>query len=105
MSCANSTRLLPKDCPRFNICNAAVCPLDPHWPRTVHLEDEIVCPYLLASRKKGAADYFKDDPVFPVVLGRAPAVVVRFPAIERAIERASRSGIRGANRRGLVPGQ
>lgn len=42
-----------KNCQRFNICNAMVCPLDPDWELRVHLSGERVCIYLL--------EYFKEQ--------------------------------------------
>lgn len=30
-------------CPRFDSCNANVCPLDPQWPRAQHIQGERVC--------------------------------------------------------------
>ena len=91
--------LKPDDCPKFQTCNSPVCPLDPGWPGTAHLEGEPVCRYLLASGKEGAADHFGDDAVFGVVLGLAPAMAARFGAIRREMEKSSRSGFRGANLR------
>jgi len=36
---------LPVVCPKFQTCNAALCPVDPHWREAVHLRGEPVCPY------------------------------------------------------------
>jgi hypothetical protein len=60
-----------------------------------------MCPYLLAVRKKGAEEHFTGDPVFQAVKEQAAEVCERFPAIARGVEYASRSGIKGADRKGL----
>lgn len=89
--------LAPTDCPRFNDCNAAVCPLDPSWRRTVHLSGEKVCYYLLVSGKAGATERFADDAIFQRCQELAPEVGRRFRQIEKAIEKAARTGFKGAN--------
>lgn len=30
-------------CPRFDSCNAPICPLDPKWPVAQHIQGERVC--------------------------------------------------------------
>jgi hypothetical protein len=58
-----------------------------------------VCRYLLASRKEGAADHFRDDPIFAAVLARAAEVCYRRRRIARAVETAARTGFREENLR------
>ena len=36
-----------KDCPRFNNCNANICPLDEHIERRAWLLGEKICPFIL----------------------------------------------------------
>lgn len=40
------------ECPKFEGCNAPVCPLDPDWRKRVHRRDEPVCPYLCEYAKQ-----------------------------------------------------
>src|SRR5262245_44742912 len=88
-----------KDCPNFNSCNAAVCPLDPRWRSVVHLPGEKVCTYALASGKPGAAEHYADSEAFRHVLPVVQELCDRFPDIGRAVRNASRFGIKGANLR------
>jgi hypothetical protein len=89
--------LRPQDCPKFQTCNAAVCPLDPAWPRTYMRWKEPVCPYALASGKAGAAERFAGDPVFAAVLEVLPEIRKKFLPIDRAVEKAAKSGFREDN--------
>lgn len=81
------------DCPRFDKCNAPVCPLDP--TPTVMLSGEKVCHYLLVSGKEGAGERYKEDATFAAVLEQIPRVVREYPLIGPAIARAAKSGFRG----------
>jgi hypothetical protein len=89
--------MTPRDCPRFDACSAAICPLDASWPKAVHLNGEPVCSYLLCSGKQGAALRFADDPVFEACRVALPLVAAKHPLIRRAVERAARSGFKDAN--------
>ena len=40
-------------CQRFDYCNAPICPLDPDWTRSQHLEGEPVCGLLCELVKSG----------------------------------------------------
>jgi len=51
---SNMGELLPTDCPKYPSCICSICPLDPRWPKAVHLPGERVCPYVLATGKAGA---------------------------------------------------
>lgn len=85
----------PDQCPRFQTCNAPVCPLDP--VPTVHLGGEPVCYYLLASGKAGAVERFADDPTFAECVARLPELAERHPDIGRKVQVAARTGFRGAH--------
>jgi hypothetical protein len=91
----------PTDCPRFDSCNAAVCPLEP--VPSVHLKGEQVCYYLRNHVKAGAAERFKDDPVFAAVVEQAPIVLKRYPDIARRVAEAAKSSWKGANLLGVRP--
>jgi hypothetical protein len=86
-----------KKCPKFETCNAAICPLDDGWDRAAHLPGEPVCFYLRASRKDGAAERFRDDPTFAACAKRLPEVTGKHPDIRRSVEKAARSGFRGGH--------
>ena len=40
-----------KDCPKFDCCNAPICPLDPAWRNSAYLHGEGVCFYLRQASK------------------------------------------------------
>src|SRR5262245_61078724 len=86
--------LIPVDCPRFQTCNASICPLDPLWPSAVHLRGEKVCPYLLGSGKAGADEKYQGDPVFAACLARLPDVTAAHPDIARRVEKAARTAFK-----------
>jgi hypothetical protein len=89
----------PTDCPIFETCNAAVCPLDPAWRKAVHLPGEAVCRYLLAGGKGGAADHYRDDRAFAAVSPLAGEVCAERPDIAKKVARAARSGFPGQHLR------
>lgn len=86
-------------CPRFDTCNASVCPLDDRLPKAVHLAGEATCFYLRASGKAGAAERFRNDPTFAECVERLPAIVATHPDIGRSVERAAKTGFRKSNLR------
>ena len=86
--------MTPSDCPKFETCNASVCPLDPGWREAVHLPSERVCRYLIDSGKPGAKEYYANDPTFAACIEHASEVAAKFPAIGRRIQKA-RGGFRG----------
>ena len=49
----------PRDCPKFNKCNATICPLDKDWRLRVCLREDATCFYLLESVKEGAGAHFE----------------------------------------------
>lgn len=49
---------------------------------------------MLASGKAGAAEHYRGDPVFRVVLPLVPDVCDRHPDIRRAVERAAARGVK-----------
>lgn len=49
----------PRDCPKFNKCNATICPLDKDWRMRTCLNFDATCYYLLESVKDGARTHFE----------------------------------------------
>lgn len=49
----------PRDCPKFNKCNATICPLDKDWRQRGCLREDATCFYLLESVKEGARTHFE----------------------------------------------
>lgn len=86
----------PQDCPRWHSCNAALCPLDPHW-RGTHLSGEQVCKLLLDSGKAGSAERYASDPVFAAAVAKLPEIAQRYPDIGKKVAIAAKSGFREDN--------
>ncbi len=99
MSEANSSppAMLPKDCPVFDHCNAAICPLDPLWRKHYMRSNEAVCRYLLATNKAGAAEHYADDPTFAAVRNVAEEVMTVWPPIAKKVASAGRKSFRGSS--------
>ena len=89
--------MTPQECSRFLNCNAAVCPLEAEWRKTVHLRGEKVCYYLLAVPKADADERFVNDPVFAAVKAAAPVACVKHTDIAKRVQKAGQSGFRGAH--------
>ena len=88
------------DCPRFNSCNASLCPLGQDASHTgYHAGGDPVCYYLRMSGKAGAVERFADVPAFAACLERQPAVVAEYPSIGKAVAQAAKSGFPGEHLR------
>lgn len=84
-------------CPRWQQCNAPICPLDPHWQRRVMANDDPVCFYVSEAVKDGAKanfDWRGLGNLFVLVSEHIPAMSSRWGRLRRALERASKSGSR-----------
>jgi hypothetical protein len=57
-----------RQCPRWHDCNAALCPLDPNWRRSVHRQGEAICFYATQSGKAGATEKFAGNVIFAAVV-------------------------------------
>jgi len=82
-------------CPRFDSCNAPVCPLDPDWPRAQHLPGERVCGLLCELVKAGGEARLRarvPSELVDTLAGVCPNVAARWQRIRCELDRASRSG-------------
>lgn len=89
-----------QQCPRFNACNAPICPFDAEWKKRRHLNEDRVCFYLLEASKTGAKAVFEGaglGQLYQAVSEAAPAIRTTYFHIDRACNRASASGSRMAN--------
>lgn len=86
-----------RDCPKYTICSAPICPLDPDWRKRVHAPSERVCFYLTEAAKEGAQARFGCgglDDLYRQVSEVMPAICTRHPAIAYTVERAKLTGSR-----------
>ena len=83
---------LMQQCPKFSSCNAPVCPLDPAWRQSQHIQGEPVCFYLRESFKTGRISQYEATLPGVVVktLTRAPILEIfaLYPAIAARLRRA-----------------
>lgn len=89
------TRPAMRDCPRYNVCSAPICPLDPDWRKRTHAPSERVCFYMTEAVKAGAQARFECGglaDLYREVSEVAPAILSRHPAVAYTVERAKSSG-------------
>lgn len=87
----------PRACPKFQQCNAPLCPLDPEWQNRKHLKDEKCCLYLLESCKANAKAIFTDaglEELHEAISAVKPAMIASCATIKRACSRASTTASR-----------
>jgi hypothetical protein len=81
-------------CPRFDSCNAPVCPLD-DWGRAQHLSGERVCGLLCELVKEGGEARLRarvPSDLVDTLVEVCPKVCARWERIRRGLDVASRSG-------------
>jgi hypothetical protein len=81
-------------CPRFDNCNAPVCPLD-DWQRAQHLDGEPVCG-LLCELVKGGGEArlraYLPGALVDTLAEAYPKITARWARVRSQLERASRTG-------------
>lgn len=81
-------------CPRFDSCNAPVCPLD-DWQRAQHLDGEPVCG-LLCELVKGGGEArlraYLPGALVDTLAEAYPKITARWARVRSQLERASRTG-------------
>lgn len=96
--------MTPTDCPHFEGCNAAVCPLDPE--QGSHHSEDAVCRVAREVLKVGGVEHASRTAgreVAQAVLRALPEVRERWPEIDRRLNRAATSPVKGAARVGIAP--
>jgi hypothetical protein len=91
------TRPAMRDCPRYNVCSAPICPLDRDWRKRVHAPGERVCFYMTEAVKDAAQARFStggQGDMYREVSEALPEICARHPEIARAVERAKLTGSR-----------
>lgn len=84
-------------CPRFDGCNAPICPLDPHWQRSQHLDGESVCSLLCELVKSGGEARLRGyvpSEVVQTLIEVLPLVSSRWGRVRSALKRAAGCGSR-----------
>jgi hypothetical protein len=86
-----------RDCPRWQKCNAPLCPLESIGRRRVLKNDEPVCFFLIEAQKANSEAVFGERGLgwlHCLMLAATPALTSRYRRIETALERAKGSGSR-----------
>jgi len=91
----------PEHCPKYQSCNAPICPLDAKRHKRANTSDDATCFYLLESVKHGAKAHFQ-----VALLGELYGVIVRARAdiatshkrIAAKLESAKKTGSRMARK-------
>jgi hypothetical protein len=86
-------------CPKWDKCNAPLCPLDVALFKRVMRDDEPVCFYLSEAVKHDAEAVFRQrgrEELFGLVSKLIPAMSTRWSRIRLALERAKTTGSRMA---------
>jgi hypothetical protein len=84
-------------CPKFNICNAPICPLDQEWRKRKLCKDDSTCFYLTESVKQDAGAVFNDAGLgilFDQIVEVRQNIIDAHPRIKIALERAKTTGSR-----------
>jgi hypothetical protein len=90
-----------KECPRFDRCNAPICPLDPDVLDRVHAKGDSVCHYLRLY-VKNALWGLKPRSLpanLPIRVAEVyPQLIARYGPLKDALERAAKSPPKGFTR-------
>jgi hypothetical protein len=87
----------PQSCPRWDKCNAPICPLDPDWRKRVLLSNDTTCFYLLESVKEGARANFEGPGwgwLHAAMVEATPAISARWGRIRNKLCDAAKTGSR-----------
>jgi len=94
---ADPLSVSPRNCPRWDRCSVAVCPLEPITQRRAFRNDEPVCFFLTEAQKVNAAAVFEERGLrwlHGLMLAATPSLSSRYRRIESALKRAKGSGSR-----------
>lgn len=83
------------NCPKWDSCNAPVCPLDPNWQAHKHLPGEPICLWLRESVKNDGESVLKHSLTelnVEKVLAVREMLYARGGELKSRLDRASESG-------------
>lgn len=85
------TSISPSACPKFNQCNAPICPLDNEWHRRGHFSEDKCCYYLLETSKSNAKAIFEGAGLvylYESIERVKQKLLPRYASLKRAYDRA-----------------
>lgn len=91
---AELIQLRPCNCPKYQSCNANICPLDPGWFNRTYIKGEPVCFYMLEAQKPKARCRFQgtiEGEIYRAICIVSPQVKSIYGPIRKRLERAQRT--------------
>ena len=85
------------DCPKFERCNANICPLDEDWRLRVHEGRDRVCHYLIESVKPDAEANFTTNCLgllYSQVVGVRGDIIGKHSVIKNRLKKSALTGSR-----------
>ena len=79
-------------CPKYESCEAPLCPLDEEWNTRKMVQDENLCHYLCEASKEGVIERFEgrhDEPILTEAFSLSEEMRKYSKALDRGLERAS----------------
>lgn len=95
--------LTQSQCPKFQKCNAPICPIDPIWDKRKHFSGDRVCFYLLEAQKVNAKALFEVRGLgylYEVMVIHTHEISSRHNSIKKALASAKISSSRMARKVG-----
>ena len=90
-------------CPKFQHCNAPICPLDAEWQKIKHFQGDRVCFYLIEAKKQGAKANFERlglGYLYEPIVSLTPLITDKHTPIKKALDKAALTSSRMINKFG-----
>jgi hypothetical protein len=84
-------------CPKYDGCNAPICPLDPDRKLRSHGTGDPICFYMLESVKPGSDERFEARTIggmLPAIRRAIPDICSRWASVRHTVQRAATTGSR-----------
>ena len=81
-------------CPKYEGCEAPLCPLDEEWDKRKMLQNDNLCHYLCEASKKDATQRYRnryDAPILMQAFGLSAEMRRYSKALDRGLDRASKA--------------
>ncbi len=95
--------LTQSQCPKFQKCNAPICPIDPIWHKRKHFSGDRVCFYLMEAQKPNAKALFEVRGLgylYEVMVMHTQSIADTYTPIKNALEKAKATSSRMARKLG-----
>ena len=88
-------------CPKYQKCNAPICPLDEDWRKRACLPEDSACYYLIESVKDGAKTHFEEaqlEELYECITKVREDIAKHFKRIAKKMQLASKTSSRMARK-------